>query len=162
VKKKDYKRDLKMREFSKTLKDIFEQVVMLELYQKSEIVINCLILQHDGSYKSGAINAITLALIDSGILIRDTVVGMSVGLANTVGYNQFIENTNIADNVLYDLQLSEEKEGIPLLNVAYLSHGKKFIFLELLNAKTPYDQNDILMKEAEKACIKVFEEVENS
>jgi exosome complex component RRP41 len=146
TRKSDYKRDLKMREFSKTLKDIFEQVILLESYQRSEIQINVLCLQSDGSYKSAAINAVTLALINSGILIRDTVVGMTVGLH--------------MEKPIYDLSLPEEKENIPLLNVAYLPHFKKFIFLELLNAKTPYDQTDILMHEAETASLILFEQIE--
>jgi len=148
---KDFKRDLKMREFSKTLKDIFEQVILLELYQKSEIVINVLITQNDGSYKSAAINSVTLALINAGILIKDTVVGSSLGL--------FSDRNNDV-NTFYDLQLQEEKENIPLLNSAYLPHSGKFIFLELLNAKTPYDKADILIKESETASQKIFEEVE--
>jgi exosome complex component RRP41 len=148
---KDFKRDLKMREFSKTLKDIFEQVILLDFYQKSEIVINVLILQSDGSYKSAAINAATSALINAGILIKDTVIGMSLGL-----FPDRLGNTN----TLYDLQLQEEKENIPLLNVAYLPHTRKFIFLELLNAKTPYDKSEILVQEAETASQKLFDVVE--
>jgi exosome complex component RRP41 len=144
--KSDYKRDLKMREFSKTLKDIFEQVIMLDSYMKSEIQINVLVLQSDGSYKSAAINAITLALINAGILIRDTVIGMTVGLFD--------------GRPIYDLSLPEEKENIPLLNVAFLPHFKKFIFLELLNAKTPYEKTDIIMQEAEKASSLLFEQIE--
>jgi exosome complex component RRP41 len=146
TRKSDYKRDLKMREFSKTLKDIFEQVVILESYQRSEIQINVIVLQSEGSYKGVAINTVTLALINSGILIRDTVVGMSVGLYE--------------DKPIYDLAMPEEKENIPLLNVAYLPHFRKFIFLELMNAKTPYDQTDILMQEAEKASSMLFEQIE--
>lgn len=146
TRKTDYKRDLKMREFSKTLKDIFEQVILLEYYPKSEIVINVLVTQVDGSYKSAAINAVTLALINAGILVKDTVVGMSVGL-----------HSNIP---IYDLSQQEEKENIPLLNIAYLPHSKKFIFVELLNAKTPYDQSDILMKESEKASYQIFDIIE--
>jgi exosome complex component RRP41 len=154
VRKKDYKRDLKMREFSKTLKDIFEQVILLELYKKSEIVINVLITQSDGSYKSAAINAATLALINSGILIKDTVLGMSIGLYTD-------KTTSISSiKTVFDLQLQEEKENIPLLNVAYLPHKRKFIFLELLNAKTPYDQSEILMKDSERACEKLFDTIE--
>jgi exosome complex component RRP41 len=148
---KDFKRDLKMREFSKTLKDIFEQVILLDFYQKSEIVINVLVIQSDGSFKSAAINAATLALINAGILIKDTVVGMSLGL-----YPDKI----CGSNTLYDLQLQEEKENIPMLNVAYLPHTKKFIFLELLNAKTPYDKSEVLVQEAETASQQLFEVVE--
>jgi len=151
-KNKDFKRDLKMREFSKTLKDLFEQVILLDLYQKSEILVNVLIIQSDGSYKSAAINAVSLALINAGILIKDTVVGVSVGL--------FTDRSNNF-NTLYDVQLQEEKENIPLLNVAYLPHFQKFIFLELLNAKTPYDKSDFLIRDAELASNKTFNEIEN-
>lgn len=151
TRKKDYKRDLKMREFSKTLKDIFEQIIMLELYPRSEVALNVLILQNDGSYKSAAVNALTAALINAGILIKDTAVAANVGLIGQAAG----ENTPV-----YDLQLQEEKENIPLLNVAYLPHFKKFIFLELLNAKTPYEQTDLLLREGKKASIKVFEVLE--
>jgi exosome complex component RRP41 len=150
-KSKDFKRDLKMREFSKTLKDIFEQVILLENYQKSEIILNVLIIQSDGSYKSAAINAATLALINAGILIRDTVIGMSLGL---------FQDRDNDFKTLYDLQLQEEKENIPLLNLAYLPHSKKFVFLELLNAKTPYAQSEILISEGEKASNKLFDLIE--
>lgn len=146
--KVDYKRDLKMREFSKTLKDIFEQVIQLHLYTRSEITINVLILQNDGSYKSAAINAVTLALINAGILIKDSVIGMTIGL---------IDN----NKPIYDLALNEEKEGIPFFNVAYLPHSKKFIFLELLNSKTPYSMADLLMASSEKACNMVFNIISN-
>ena len=63
IRKKDFKRDLKMREFSKILKDIFEQISWLDLYKKSEIIINVLVLKNDGNYKNISINAITFALI---------------------------------------------------------------------------------------------------
>jgi exosome complex component RRP41 len=145
--KTDYKRDLKMREFSNTLKDIFEQVIMLNNYSRSEIDINVLVLQSDGSYKSTAINSVTIALINAGILIKDTVVGMTVGL-----YDK---------KPIYDLSQPEEKENIPLLNVAYMPYSNKFIFLELLNAKTPYEYSEVLMQHAEKASNVLFEIIEN-
>ena len=72
--KKDFKRDLKMRKFSKILKDICEDIIRLELYSKSEIIINALVIQNDGNYKSATINAIILTLINSGIFIKDTVI----------------------------------------------------------------------------------------
>jgi exosome complex component RRP41 len=146
TRKTDYKRDLKMREFSKTIKDIFEQVILLNNYSKSEIEINILVLQSEGSYKSAAINSVTIALINAGILLKDTVVGMTIGLYSNIQ--------------IYDLCLPEEKENIPLLNVAFLPISNKFIFIELLNAKTPYEYSEILMQQAEKASIKLFEIIE--
>ena len=147
IRKKDFKRDLKMREFSKILKEIYEEVIRLELYVKSEIVINALVLQNDGNYKSASINAITLALINAGIFIKDTVIGMNVGC--------------ISDNTaLFDLQLQEEKENLPMLNVAYLPHSEKFAYTELINSKTPYAKIETLMKEAEKASMILYDKEE--
>jgi ribonuclease PH len=147
IRKKEYKRDLKMREFSKTFKDIFEQSIILENYQKCDIELNVLILESDGNYKGAAINAATLAFISAGILLRDTIVGINVGL--------FQKST------LTDLLSQEEKNDIPLMNVAYMPHFKKFVYFELLNAKTPYENSDTLMRAAETACNKVFSSVEN-
>ena len=97
IRKKDFKRDLKMREFSKILKDIFEQISWLDLYKKSEIIINVLVLKNDGNYKSISINAITFALIYDGINNKDSVVG------NNVGYSE-------DDILIYDLYLQKEKQ----------------------------------------------------
>lgn len=148
TRKKDYKRDLKMREFSKSIKDIFEQVIILENYQKSEIIINVLITQTDGSYKSAAINAVTLALINAGIQIKDTLVSVSLGL---------IEN----NNCIFDVNLQEEKEKIPIFNVAYLPAAKKFTYIELVNSNTPYESIENLMREAELGCSLVFNEIKS-
>ena len=59
-----------------------------------------------------------------------------------------------------DSEKFDSNVNIPLLNVAYMPHKRKFIFLELLNAKTPYDQTDVLMRDSEKACEKLFEAIE--
>ena len=144
--KKDYKRDLKMREFSKSIKDIFEQVIILENYQKSEIILNVLVTQIDGSYKAAAINAVTLALINAGIQIKDTVVSVTLGLFDY-------------DVSLFDVNLQEEKEKIPIFNVAYLPVARKFTFIELVNSNTPYENIENLMREAEKACMLVYDEI---
>ena len=147
VRKKEYKRDLKMREFSKTFKDIFEQTIILENYPKCDIELNVLILETDGNYKGAAINAASLAFISAGILLRDTVVGINVGLFQKL--------------TLIDLLSQEEKNEIPMMNVAYMPHFKKFIYFELLNAKTPYESTDVLMRAAETSCNKVFNSLEN-
>jgi len=146
TRKKDYKRDLKMREFSKSIKDIFEQIIILENYQKSEILINILVTQIDGSYKTAAINAVTLALINAGIQIRDTLVCITLGLFDR-------------EVCLYDVNLQEEKEKIPIFNVAYLPVSKKFTFIELVNSNTPYENIENLMREAEKGCLLVHHEI---
>jgi ribonuclease PH len=143
--KSNQKQDLKDREFGQTIKTIFNQVIKLEYYTKSEININVLVLQNDGNYKSASINAITFALINAGIYIKDSVVGINVGCTDD-------------DRMIYDLQLQEEKQYIPILNVAFLPHTKKLVYTELVNAKTPYNKLSLLMKEAEEASLLLYSE----
>ena len=156
IRKKDFKRDLKMKNFSKDLKDIFEQIVKLELYVKSEIIINVLLLQNDGNYKSASINAVSMALINAGIFIKDIAIGNNVGI-NDINNDDINIGSTENDNFLFDLSLNEEKQNLPICNVAYLPHSKKFIYNEILNAKIKYKNVESVLKAAEDACVKIYE-----
>lgn len=134
--KADYKRNLQMREFSSTLKEIFEDVINLRNYNKSEIEINAILLQNDGSYKSATISAITLALINGGILLKDTAVGVSIGIINGSYFS--------------DPHREEEKLKQPILNSAYLPSQNKFVFIEMSNSTLDYQYAESLLKFAEK------------
>jgi exosome complex component RRP41 len=144
---KEQKRDIKMRAFSKTLKDVYEQFILLDLYTRSEIELNVMILQDNGSYKGAAINAATLALINAGIMLKDTVVGICLGFSD--------------DLTFVDLTRNEEKSNMVLLNCAYLPHFNKFVHMEILNSKTNMEQCNVLMKTSEKAAMEVFKIMEN-
>ena len=163
--KSNQKQDIKDREFGKTIKTIFSQIVKLESYKKSEININVLVLQNDGNYKSASINAVSLALINSGIFINDSVVGINVGyLDESVMENGILNDQNIFDEenkVIYDLQFNEEKNYIPALNIAYLPHSKKIIYLELTNAKTPYNKLIPILKEAQNSANNLYNEIQS-
>ena len=165
IHKSNQKQDIKDREFGKTIKTIFSQIVKLELYKKSEININVLVLQNDGNYKSASINAVSLALINSGICINDSVVGINVGyLDESVMENGILNDQNIFDEenkVIYDLQFNEEKNYIPALNIAYLPHSKKIIYLELTNAKTPYNKLIPILKEAQNSANNLYNEIQS-
>ena len=163
--KSNQKQDLKDREFGQTIKTIFNQVIKLEYYTKSEININVLVLQNDGNYKSASINAVSLALINSGIFIKDSVVGINVGyLDETVMENGVFNDQAIFDEenkIIYDLQFNEEKNYIPALNIAYLPHSKKIIHLELTNAKTPYNKLIPIIKEAMNSANSLYIQIQS-
>ena len=163
--KSNQKQDIKNREFGQTIKKIFNQIIKLDLYIKSEININVLVLQNDGNYKSAAINAVSLALINSGIFIKDSVVGINVGyLDDTVMENGLLNDQalfNEENKIIYDLQLNEEKNYIPTLNIAYLPHSKKFIHLELTNAKTPFNKLIPIIQESIKSADNLYKEIES-
>ena len=163
--KSNQKQDIKNREFGQTIKNIFNQIIKLELYSKSEININVLVLQNDGNYKSAAINAVSLALINAGIFIKDSVVGINVGyLDDTVMENGLLNDQalfNEENKIIYDLQLNEEKNYIPTLNLAYLPHSQKFIYLQLTNAQTPYNKLIPIIKEAMKSADSLYNEIQS-
>jgi exosome complex component RRP41 len=163
--KSNQKQDIKDREFGQTIKTIFNQIIKLELYTKSEININALVLQNDGNYKSAAINAVSLALINAGIFIKDSVVGINVGyLDDTVMENGLLNDQMLfseENKIIYDLQLNEEKNYIPTLNIAYLPHSEKFIHLQLTNAKTPYNKLIPIIKEAMNSANSLYIQIQS-
>ena len=163
--KSNQKQDIKNREFGQTIKSIFNQIIQLENYKKSEININVLVLQNDGNYKSAAINAVSLALINAGIFTKDSVVGINVGyLDETVMENGLLNDMtslNEENKIIYDLQLNEEKNYIPTLYIAYLPNSGKFIYLQLTNAKTPYNKLIPIIKEAIKSTDNLYREIKS-
>ena len=163
--KSNQKQDIKNREFGQTIKNIFNQIIKLELYLKSEININVLVLQNDGNYKSAAINAVSLALINAGIFTKDSVVGINVGyLDETVMENGLLNDQalfNEENKIIYDLQLNEEKNYIPTLNIAYLPNSNKYIYLQLTNGKAPYNKLIPIIKEAIKSADDLYKEIKS-
>lgn len=99
------KRQMKMRDFAQVLKDTFESVVLLDLYGMSQIDIHIIVLQNDGAYKSAAINATSLALVDAGINMKDLLVSCTAG---------FLEGM-----CCLDLMYSEEKKEGCVSTIAY-------------------------------------------
>ena len=69
-----------MKEFCRTLKSVFEQVIFLEQYPRSQINLQVFVLQADGAFRSAAFNAVSLALMDAGIAMRDFLVATTGGL----------------------------------------------------------------------------------
>ena len=73
-----------MKEFCRMLKSVFEKVIQLELYPKSQIDLQVFVLESDGGYRSAAFNAVSLALMDGGIAMKDFVVATTAGLLGNV------------------------------------------------------------------------------
>ena len=63
---------------------IFEQVIMLEKYPRSQIDLQVFVLQADGGYRSAAFNAVSLALMDAGIAMKDFLTATTAGLLQQV------------------------------------------------------------------------------
>jgi exosome complex component RRP41 len=95
-----------MKEFCNEISSVFDGVILLDLYPKSQIDLQIFVLESDGGHKSAAFNAATLALVDAGIPMRDFVVSTTSGLLGSVA--------------VLDLILAEEKKQNCEFMVAYL------------------------------------------
>ena len=66
-------------EIALALRQIFEAVILTNLFPRSQINISVQILQADGGNLCTAINVACLALLDAGIPMKDMVVACSAG-----------------------------------------------------------------------------------
>ena len=61
------------------MRSIFEKIIIMKNYSRSQIDLHICVMENDGSAKSAAFNAATLALIDAGIAMKDFVVSVNAG-----------------------------------------------------------------------------------
>ena len=70
-------------ELALLLRQTFESVILTQLYPGSHISLHVQLLQNDGGALAASVNALTLALQNAGIPMRDMVCACSVGLGDT-------------------------------------------------------------------------------
>lgn len=110
-----------MSEFTECLRASYEKLIMFEHYQKTRIEVNLSILQQDGSVKAAVINAISLALVEAGIEIKDVMVAVQVGYDG-----QF---------PMADLTYHEEKDSEGVMTMSFLPHSEEIDFMEMSGGK---------------------------
>jgi exosome complex component RRP41 len=66
-------------ELSEVIKNVFENVLLLEKFPNTAIDIHVEIIQADGGTRCSAINAVALALVDAGLPMKDLVQAVSIG-----------------------------------------------------------------------------------
>jgi len=111
--------DRRAVELENILKQTFESVILLNLYQRSEISIVVNIFEADGSLPCSIINATTLALMEAGIAMKDMVIACSVGI-----YKQ---------NIYVDVNQLESTMGSAYIPIAIESSTEEVIYLQLDN-----------------------------
>ena len=96
--KKITRGDKKSSEFEEYMKEMMESVVLMEIIPHSDIDIHIVVLQDDGSIESAAINAVTLALIDAGVPMKDFLISCSCGYYNNTALIDitYAESTNFS------------------------------------------------------------------
>jgi exosome complex component RRP41 len=96
--------DRRLIEVSHLLKRALEATILLQLYPKSRIQVNVVILADDGGRLCAAINAASLALVDAGIPCKDLLCACSAGYAGEttlVDLNRREESSNGGQPAVY-------------------------------------------------------------
>jgi len=104
-------------EISKVIRQALENIIMVELFPRSQIEVYAVVLQADGGTRISALTASVAALIDAGIPLRDTIVGVSVGKA--------------ADKIIVDLGKMEDNFGQSDVPIAFTNRDKDILLLQM-------------------------------
>eukprot|EP01068_Selenidium_serpulae_P009294 Selendium_serpulae@DN5199_c0_g1_i3.p1 len=139
--RKARKNDRQSTEMALRIKQTFEAAIILDRYPRSEIAISVLVMEADGGICSAAINAVTLALLDAGVCMRDMVVSC------TCGY---------LEDVLIDLSHVEMGGCLANLTLGIRGRTKKAVLMEM-ESKISVEAFDKLYD----ACIRGCDEVHN-
>eukprot|EP01121_Diplochlamys_sp_Union-15-3_P013887 TRINITY_DN4374_c0_g1_i2.p1 TRINITY_DN4374_c0_g1~~TRINITY_DN4374_c0_g1_i2.p1 ORF type:complete len:198 (-),score=9.84 TRINITY_DN4374_c0_g1_i2:13-606(-) len=138
------KQDRREVELSLVIKRTFESAILTTFSPNSEINIRVEILQSDGGASCAAINAVTLALIDAGIPLKDFVIACSVGCVDGIP--------------LLDLNHVEESSGSPDIPVAILPKTNEIIMLQL-GSRLPLDTLEAVLSLALEGCKNCYQQL---
>ncbi|CRH03875.1 exosome complex exonuclease RRP41, putative [Plasmodium relictum] len=137
-KKKKKTKDNLTNEISAYIRNICENIILLDLYKNSEISIFLYIIERDGGLKHAAINTCLLALIDAGIAIKYFISSCSV---------LYLQN-----NIIVDANQLEINSGSPELTLVIELNTHKIVLLEF-DAEVPIDIFESMVKTCIECCI---------
>lgn len=142
-----WKGDRRSTALARVVQRVFEGVVLLRAYQRSQIDIYVQVLQNDGGALAAAINAASLALVNAGVAMSDLVV------ACTVGY--------VDAEFVVDVSALESSADRPQLSVAVLAHAKKIAAAELDSKLPSVAVLDSALMHAQAGCGQIFRVLEH-
>ncbi len=104
-------------EISKVIREVFENLVVSELYPMTQINIFIEVLQAEGGTRATAITAAAVALADAGIPMKDMVCGIAVG--------------KIDGEIVLDLGKEEDNFGESDVPMAISHRNKEILLLQM-------------------------------
>lgn len=135
--------DIRSLELTNNMREIFDNVILTNLFPNSQIDIFLEVLQSDGSNMSACINAATLALIHAGIPIKDFVVSCSATL--------------IDDHTLVDVSHFEESiSSLPVFTLSMLPKSKQIVSMES-TGRVPLDLIEKIIDSAVSGCEEIHQ-----
>ncbi len=129
-------------EISKVIRETFENVILSNLFPKTQIDIFIEVMQAQGGTRTASITAATVALIDAGIPMKDMVAAVSVGKAQ--------------GELLLDLSKEEDNYGEADVPIA-ITHRTKEIALLQMDGLLTREEFKKAIAMAKDACEKIHE-----
>eukprot|EP00033_Pygsuia_biforma_P001576 GCRY01001775.1.p1 GENE.GCRY01001775.1~~GCRY01001775.1.p1 ORF type:complete len:241 (+),score=6.53 GCRY01001775.1:163-885(+) len=140
--RKRSKGDKRSNEVSSFLKDTFDQIIMTELFPRTQIDIFVQVIQADGGELAACVNAAMLAVADAGIPVKDVVSACHVGL--------------LSQQAVLDMNYLEECAPGPNLCVSAFSRENQIISLQQTR-KMPSDTLSPLLELSLKGCSMMYD-----
>ncbi|KAL1132265.1 hypothetical protein AAG570_010222 [Ranatra chinensis] len=139
--------DRKTTDLTINLQKALTSAIKTELYPRTQIDIIVQVLEADGGNFATSINAATLALVNSGIAMKEYVVCCTASLGN--------------GNVpMLDITHLEETLGGSTLTVAMMPHSKQIALLDLSD-RFHVDYLEDVMSLAQKGCDEIYKILDN-
>lgn len=82
ARRKTWKGDRRSTALATLIQRTFESVILVDAYPRSQIDVYIQVLQNDGGLTVAGINAASLALVNAGVAMSDSVVACSVGMVD--------------------------------------------------------------------------------
>jgi exosome complex component RRP41 len=117
-------------EISKVIKEVFENVVMVNDFPGSEIGIFIEVLQGDGGTRAAGITAASVALASAGIHMRDLPYAISVG--------------RIDDKIALDFNMIEDNYSDSDMPIAIAPRNNEILLLQMDGGMTKKQMSDAL------------------
>ena len=140
--------DKTLSNFLDKARETFEGNLLKESYKNAVVNVSIIIVQAHGSLNCVILNAISLALVDAGIEMRDIVVGCSTGLI-----------PQFPNEPVLDLSASEEGNNKGMIVLGYSPNKDKVLLLEMTNGKLPVGEILRLTDTSVEGCRRIYSQL---
>jgi len=149
--------DRRLLELANLIQKAMEAAVLLHLYPRAKIHVEVYILSDDGGRLSAAINAVTCALTDAGIGLKDMVCSCSAGLVSGLG-NQMSSTTAVVPLVdLNKIELQAYSGDAVVYLPCAIMPQRGTIVLAQCESRLNIDTYELVLSAAVEGCNAIFE-----
>lgn len=129
--KKVVRGDKKSSEFEEFMKGMLESVILFENIPHSDVDVHIVVLQDDGSIESASINAVTLALIDAGVPMKDFLMSCSCGFYNGTSLLDITYSESLNFNMISEFRIAMMGSSSQLAYINYEQFGSSKLSIQV-------------------------------